>query len=146
MYIFHVIDFKTIIAGCFLPWFGFVGGAIFSMIGVGDRKKTIAICIETGVQNTAVAIFFLRLIFPQPEADIALATPILVSMATPVPFLVLAVTKPLLKKFNCFQKYFSKKDVNANGTNIEEPEKLIIKELLEEKQQQESAQIEKIPL
>jgi hypothetical protein len=27
-------------------------GAIFSLIGVHDRKKTIAICIETGVQNT----------------------------------------------------------------------------------------------
>ena len=149
MYIFYIIDFKAIIACCLLPWFGFVGGAIFSFIGVGDRKKTIAICIETGVQNTAVAIFFLRLIFPQPEADIALATPILVSMATPVPFLVLAITRPILKKFTCFQTYLFKKDdknINQNGINTETPEKLIIKELLEEKQQQESAQIEKIPL
>jgi hypothetical protein len=149
MYIFHIIDFKTIIACCFIPWFGFVGGAIISLIGVRDRKKTIAICIETGVQNTAVAIFFLRLTFPQPEADLALATPILVSMATPVPFLVLAVTKSILKKFTCFQKCLSKQDekkINENGTNIEEPEKLILKELLEEKQQEESAQIQTIPL
>jgi hypothetical protein len=146
MYIFYIIDYKTIIACCFLPWFGFVGGAIFSLIGLRDRKKTIAICIETGVQNTAVAIFFLRLTFSQPEADIALAIPILVSMATPIPFLGLAVTRSILKKFTCFQKYLSTKDekkINENGASIETPEKLIIKELLEEKQQEESAQIEK---
>ena len=87
MYIFYIVDFKAIITCCFLPWFGFIGGAVISLISIGDKKKTIAICIETGIQNTAVAIFFLRLTFPQPESDIALANPILVSMATPIPFL-----------------------------------------------------------
>ena len=91
MYIFYIIEVKAIIACCFLPWLGFVGGAVISLIGIRDKKKTIAVCIETGIQNTAVSIFFLRLIFPQPESDIALANPILVSMAIPVPFVVLVI-------------------------------------------------------
>ena len=120
-------------ACCFLPWFGFVGGAIISSITVNDKKKTIAICIETGVQNTAVAIFFLRLTFPEPEADIALATPILVAMAIPIPFLLFVLTRSILKKCPFYQKYISK-NAHQNGINQETPEKIIIKELLEEKQ------------
>jgi len=143
MYIFYIIDLKAIMACCFLPWFGFIGGAIISLIGIRDRKKTIAICIETGIQNTAVAIFFLRSTFPQPESDVALANPILVSMAIPIPFLVLAITRSILTKFTFFQKYLptkNEKKINENGTKIEKLEKMIIKELLKEKQQQ-SAQI-----
>lgn len=98
MFIFYNIDYKSIMSCCFLPWFGFIGGAVFSLLIVRDRKKTIAICIETGIQNTAVSIFFLRLTFPQPEADLALAHPILVSMAIPIPFLVLFIWKSFCSK------------------------------------------------
>lgn len=149
MYIFYIIDFKSILACCFLPWFGFIGGAIISLIGIRDKRKTIAICLETGIQNTAVAIFFLRLTFPQPESDVALANPILVSMAIPVPFLVLVITRSILKKFTFCHKFLPKKiekKLHENGTNIEEPEKLIAKELLEEKQQEKSDQINTISL
>lgn len=144
MYIFYIVDFKAIMACCFLPWLGFIGGAIISFIGIRGKKKTIAICIETGIQNTAVAIFFLRLTFPQPESDIALANPILVSMAIPIPFLVLVITRSMLKKFTCFQRFLPKKfeeKLHENETNIEEPEKVIVKELLEEKQKQEELSI-----
>ncbi|UJR13551.1 hypothetical protein I4U23_000565 [Adineta vaga] len=155
MYIFYTIDFKAIVACCFLPWFGFLGGAIASLIGVRDKKKTIAICIETGIQNTAVAIFFLRLTFPQPESDLALANPILVSMATPIPFLVLVLTRSLMKRFSFCRKFLpksTKKKIMENGDKEEKPEKALIKELLEEnkaeeKQEQlEIGQIEKTSL
>jgi hypothetical protein len=132
-------------ACCFLPWFGFMGGAFISFIGIRDKKKIIAICIQTGIQNTAVAIFFLRLTFPQPESDIALANPILVSMATPIPFLVLVVTKSILKKFPIFQKYFPTEEEKKTIEN-EKPEKIILKELLEEQEQEQSGQIQMIRL
>ena len=123
-----------------------MGGAILSLVGVRDKKKNIAICIETGIQNTAVAILFLRLTFPHPEADIALANPILVSMAIPIPFLVLAVSKCFLGKFSCFQKLFPQKNDEKsveNGTKMETMEKAIAQELLEEKEHEETAQIDK---
>ena len=59
MYIFYIIDYKSIMACCFLPWFGFIGGAIVSLIGIGDKKKTIAICIETGIQNSGLGLVLL---------------------------------------------------------------------------------------
>jgi hypothetical protein len=144
-----MIDVKAIMACCFLSWFGFIGGAIISFIGIRDRKKTIAICIETGIQNTAVAIFFLRLTFPQPESDIALANPILVSMATPVPFLILVLTKSILKKCPALQKYLSNKEEKKtieNGIKSEKLEEMIVKELLAEKQHEEFGQIKMIRL
>jgi hypothetical protein len=74
----------------FLPWFGFIGGAIVTLIGIRDRKKIIVICIETGIQNTAVAIFFLRLTFYQPESN--------VTLANPVPFLALVITRSITRR------------------------------------------------
>ena len=145
MYIFYIVDLKVILASCFLPWFGFMGGAILSLIGVRDKKKNIAICIETGVQNTAVAIIFLRLTFPQPEADIALANPLLVSMAIPVPFLVLFLTRSCCERFAFLQKCFPKQRAAktvANGDDIDKPEKAIAKELLDEQTQAKSGQID----
>lgn len=129
MYIFYIIDLKSIMTCCFLPWFGFMGGAIVSFIGIRDKKKIIAICIETGIQNTAVSIVFLRLTFPQPESDVALANPILVSMAIPIPFLVLVLTRSIMKKIVVCQKFLPNK---IQIIENEEPEKLLIKELLNE--------------
>ncbi|CAF3438152.1 unnamed protein product, partial [Rotaria sp. Silwood2] len=151
MYIFTIIDLKSIMTCCFLPWFGFIGGSIVSFIVVRDKKKIIAICIETGVQNTGVAIVFLRLTFPQPESDVALANPILVSMAIPIPFIILLLTRSIMKKFVCCQKFLPIKNENINKND--KPEKNLIKQLLnetnnEEKQQQEQqkqiGQIDKI--
>lgn len=136
MYIFYIIDYKSTMACCFLPWFGFIGGAIVSLLGIGDKKKMIAICIETGIQNTAVAIFFLRLTFPVPEADVALANPILVSMAIPIPFLVLVMTRALLKKCQCCAKFLPGKLLEKKTEkNEQKPEKTLIKELLDEKEE-----------
>ena len=132
MFIFHVIDYKAIMACCFLPWFGFIGGAILALIGVRDRKKTIAICIETGIQNTAVSIFFLRLTFPQPESDLALSNPILVSMATPIPFLVLIISKSVMKRFACCRKFLPKRAKKSPVATDETPEKALMKELVED--------------
>ena len=140
MYIFYIIDYRAIMAGCFLPWFGFLGGAIVSSLGIRDKKRTIAICIETGVQNTAVAIFFLRLTFPQPESDVALANPLLVSMAIPIPFIVLVITRSIMSRFECCRKIFPPKQINKKKSDMEtkeeKPEKALIKELLDEKQEQ----------
>ena len=146
MYIFHIIDFKAILACCFLPWLGFIGGAVLSLIGIRERKKTIAICIETGVQNTAVAIFFLRLAFPQPESDVALANPILVSMAIPIPFLVLFIARCLMSKFTCCRRFLPKKTKQAiaeNGAHPETPEKALIKELLDDQKADEAVPTDK---
>ncbi|CAF0857439.1 unnamed protein product [Rotaria sordida] len=131
MYIFYIIDIKSIMTCCFLPWFGFIGGSVISLITVGDKKKIIAICIETGIQNTGVAIVFLRLTFPQPESDVALANPILVSMAIPIPFIILVLTRSIMNRFSFCQKFLPGKH-EKNIEEKEKPEKTLIKQLLNE--------------
>ncbi|CAF0850351.1 unnamed protein product [Didymodactylos carnosus] len=111
MYIFYLVDFKMIMACCFLPWFGFIGGAILGLITTQDKKRAIAICIETGLQNTAASIFFLRLTFPQPESDIALTAPLVISMATPIPFILMLIAKSLYLKC-CAKKKTNRKNVS----------------------------------
>ena len=128
-FLFNIIDYKSIVVCCFLPWFGFIGGGIFSFIFVRERKKIIAICIETGIHNTAVSIVFLRLTFSRPESDLALTNPILVSMAIPIPFLVLFLGKSLIERFRTRQK----NEIFANQTQKETPEKFLMNELIEKK-------------
>ena len=49
----------------------------FSALFLGQPAKNVAaISIETGVQNTGVAIMLLKVSFDQPEADISSVVPV----------------------------------------------------------------------
>lgn len=49
----------------------------------------LTVAIETGVQNTGIAIFVLRVTLEQPEADINTVVPVAVAVMTPFPLLFL---------------------------------------------------------
>lgn len=51
-----------------LPWLGFIFGFIVAKICKQPQANIRAIAIETGIQNTGVAIFLLRFTL-QPPAD-----------------------------------------------------------------------------
>lgn len=57
----------------------------------------LTIAIETGIQNTGIAIFMLNFTLPQPQADMTSAVPVANSMMTPLPLLLIY----LLKKIFC---------------------------------------------
>ncbi|CAF0749286.1 unnamed protein product [Didymodactylos carnosus] len=116
MFIFYIIDFKIIMASCFLPWFGFVGGALLAIVTTQHKKKSISICLESGIQNTAVSIFFLRLTFPQPEADLALTAPLLTSITTPIPFILMLIGKSIYQK--CCASFCEKKESKQKSIEI----------------------------
>jgi len=59
-------------------------------------------------------------------------------MAIPIPFLVLVLIRLILKKFTFLQKYWPEN----KEKKIEKPEKMLVKELLQEK----IGQMGKIPL
>ena len=54
-----LIDWKIAVVGFALPWLGFAFGCLFSKLCRRERKDIIAIAIETGIQNTGMAIFML---------------------------------------------------------------------------------------
>lgn len=96
LYVFKLINFKTVLVSAALPYMGFLIGFLMSLITKQNRERSIAIFIESGkskidkkfleitmifkgLQNTGVAIFFLRLSLPQPDSDLAIVVPIFVS-------------------------------------------------------------------
>jgi len=53
-----------------LPWLGFMFGFIVAYICKQSQADIRAIAIETGVQNTGVAIFLLRFTLKPPADDL----------------------------------------------------------------------------
>ena len=53
-----------------LPWIGFAFGCCLSRLFRRARAVVIAIAIETGVQNTGMAIFILWFTLDQPLGDL----------------------------------------------------------------------------
>ncbi|CAF1521367.1 unnamed protein product [Rotaria sp. Silwood1] len=91
LYVFKLIDYKTIIVSAILPYSGFIIGLIMSLITKQNIQRLIAISIESGLQNTGVSIFFLRLSLPEPDRDLAIIVPIFVAIAIPIPLLIIYI-------------------------------------------------------
>lgn len=53
-----------------LPWLGFMFGFIVAYICKQSQADVRAIAIETGIQNTGVAIFLLRFTLKPPSDDL----------------------------------------------------------------------------
>jgi len=83
-YLLRLLSLRVILAGILLPWLGyFVGGGL--AVAAGQKwEDVIAIGIETGVQNTGLSIFALRLSLPQPDADLTTVLPVAVAIMTPI--------------------------------------------------------------
>lgn len=52
-----------------LPWLGYLLGYILARVFGQNGPDSLTIAIETGVQNTGIAIFLLGAL-PQPQADL----------------------------------------------------------------------------
>ncbi|GMT31459.1 hypothetical protein PFISCL1PPCAC_22756 [Pristionchus fissidentatus] len=97
LYMFRMITTRALVGGLLLPWCGFMFGcfaAIFTRRAPGD---VTAIAIETGIQNTGVAILLLKFSFPTPDSDISSLLPVIVACFTPGPLLAGAAIHMLLK-------------------------------------------------
>jgi len=82
-----LIDWKIAVVGFSLPWLGFAFGCLFSKLCRRERKDIIAIAIETGIQNTGMAIFMLWFTLDHPAGDLAAVVPVAVATLTPFPLL-----------------------------------------------------------
>ncbi|XP_063389448.1 P3 protein-like isoform X3 [Cydia fagiglandana] len=73
LYIFELFTYQIIVAGIGLPWLGYGFGYAIARLLRQEHPDALAISIETGVQNTGIAIFLLRYALPQPQADLTTA-------------------------------------------------------------------------
>ncbi|XP_048486554.1 solute carrier family 10 member 6 [Plutella xylostella] len=85
LYIFELFTWEIIVAGMGLPWLGYGAGYLLARMFRQSHPDSLAISIETGIQNTGISIFLLRYALPQPEADLTTVVPVCVAIMTPVP-------------------------------------------------------------
>ena len=71
LYMFKIMTWKVWLTGMALPWLGFAFGCTLARLSGRPAEDTIAIAIETGVQNTGVSIFMLWFTFDHPLGDLA---------------------------------------------------------------------------
>ncbi|KAH3776382.1 ileal sodium/bile acid cotransporter-like [Dreissena polymorpha] len=102
-YVFKLFKPVHILAGCLLPYGGYLIGGFVAAILRQPKARVITIALETGMQNMGVALLVLMMSLPSPLSDIAMVGPMASGMMTPMPALVAAIGYALYKK--CCKKY-----------------------------------------
>ncbi|XP_063834534.1 ileal sodium/bile acid cotransporter-like isoform X1 [Ostrinia nubilalis] len=91
LYIFQLFTWQIVVAGMGIPWLGYMFGYALARIFKRPHKDALAISIETGIQNTGIAIFLLRYALSQPEADITTVIPVSAAIMTPIPMTAILI-------------------------------------------------------
>ncbi|KAF5282348.1 hypothetical protein FQR65_LT14337 [Abscondita terminalis] len=91
LYLFERLSWRHFVAGLSLPSLGCASTYILAVLFKQSSKTALTIAVETGIQNTGIAILLLRLALPQPESDLVTMVPIYVATMTPVPLLVMLI-------------------------------------------------------
>ena len=88
LYMFKLLDWRILMSAGLCVWIGFLGGFLASSALRLPRKDRIAISIETGIQNTGIAIVLLGVSLKPPFNDIASVVPVAASIMTPIPLTI----------------------------------------------------------
>ncbi|XP_041985325.1 P3 protein-like isoform X2 [Aricia agestis] len=91
LYIFKLFTWQIVIAGMGIPYLGFLAGYLVAKVFRQPHPDALAISIETGIQNTGIAIFLLRYALKQPEADLTTVVPVSVAIMTPIPMTIVYI-------------------------------------------------------
>lgn len=102
LYIFRLMTPLNLLAGALLPYIGFLFGAVMALLARRNKSDILTIAIETGIQNSGVAIVLLQLSLPHPDSDIAIVSPVNCSLFTPIPIIIAIIIHVVRKK--CFKK------------------------------------------
>ncbi|KAM7533004.1 hypothetical protein Aperf_G00000126427 [Anoplocephala perfoliata] len=77
-----------IAVGAALPIIGYLAGLLAALACRRPWPVVVAISIETGVQNSGVAVLILIYAIPQPQGDLGAVMPIIMALATPIYLLI----------------------------------------------------------
>ncbi|CAH0555231.1 unnamed protein product [Brassicogethes aeneus] len=100
LYLFKLFSWQIIVAGMGLPYLGYTFAFILAKLLKQPAPDCLAIAIETGIQNTGIAIFLLRFSLPQPEGDLTTIAPVAVAVMTPFPLLFMYIYKKLSARYS----------------------------------------------
>ncbi|CAC5396307.1 SLC10A3_5 [Mytilus coruscus] len=113
LYIFKLFKPKIVLAGCLLPYFGYLLGGLIALIFRLPWQRVKTVAIETGMQNTGIAMILMMYAFPPPDGYIAAVAPIASAVMTPLPLFLITVPYLIYKRCNK-EKYDSVP--NENGS------------------------------
>ncbi|KAK3085534.1 hypothetical protein FSP39_004776 [Pinctada imbricata] len=108
LYVFKLMEPLTLLSGALIPYCSFAFGGLVALIASrfanwSDRRsKILTIAIETGIQNTGISIVLLQTSLPPPDGDIGIVAPIVCSIFTPIPMVIIILTYEIYKR--CFRK------------------------------------------
>lgn len=88
LYMFRLFTWQILVASSANVWLGFLFGSLISKAFDLALKDIISVAVETGVQNTGIAIVLIGFSLHQPESDIASVVPVAASIMTPFPLFV----------------------------------------------------------
>lgn len=98
LYIFRLMSPVVLLSGALAPYLGFAFGAIVALVARQSAKNILTIAIETGIQNTGIAIVLLKVSLPPPDSDISIIPPITSSIFTPVPLVIAMIVHCIRKR------------------------------------------------
>ena len=104
LYIFDVMKNtpEILVAGAIIPYVGFLFGGLVALLTCQNRQRIRTIAIETGIQNTGIAIVLLKVSLPEPDNDISIVAPIAAAIFTPIPMLIAITAYEIYKR--CYKK------------------------------------------
>ena len=103
LWIFRLFKPSTVLAGCLLPYIGYVTGGLISFVCRQPWYRVKTIAIETGIQNTMIAYLLLQFSLPIPDGDLAAVGPVASAVMTPLPLFVVTIAYLLYK---CYKKKY----------------------------------------
>jgi len=124
-FMFKLMSWHVLVVGFALPWLGFAFGCLTSKACGRPREDIIAIAIETGVQNTGMAIFMLWFTLDHPAGDLAAVIPVAVATMTPLPLLAALVFYKMRARY-C--PIGAREDIKEMEDDSSSPEPSIIKQ------------------
>ncbi|XP_016973489.1 P3 protein [Drosophila rhopaloa] len=86
-YLFYLFSWQIAVAGMALPGLGYIFAWLAAKLLHQNAADALTIAIETGIQNTGIAIFLLTTTLESPEADLTTVVPVSVAVMTPFPLL-----------------------------------------------------------
>ncbi|XP_063416609.1 ileal sodium/bile acid cotransporter-like [Mytilus trossulus] len=111
LYIFRVMTPVVLLSGALAPYLGFAFGALVAFIARQSKKNILTIAIETGIQNTGIAIVLLKVSLPSPDSDISITPPITSAIFTPIPMVIAII-------IHMIRKRMQKKTLHQPETNV----------------------------
>lgn len=98
LYIFKLLTPLVLLTGALIPYCGFAFGAFVAFIARQPKGRIMTIAIETGIQNSGIAIVLLQLSLPPPDSDIGVVGPIICTIFTPIPMAIAIVSYEIYKR------------------------------------------------